>query len=145
MAAYTASRKVALWLALSVTVTVSTAVAAVVGTLKVTPLNEPWVETAGEAGLVVTVVLPTFTEAMVLPAEKSLPVRYTVSPRAADAIGAPEVVALACASGLRVNGLLTITEPSVTKRVYEPCGRVAGRLQDTGPSPPLPSALSEQK
>jgi hypothetical protein len=59
----------------SVTVTVAMPAFPVFGTVKVTPTNDPWVDTAGEAGTVATVVDPILTDKMVLPAEKPLPAR----------------------------------------------------------------------
>jgi hypothetical protein len=76
----------------SVTVTVLVPAFVAEGTVNVTPLKLPLVDTAGEAGEVVTVLVPTLTDVMVVLAPKPLPVRYTDWLSATEPMAAPDVV-----------------------------------------------------
>src|SRR6516164_3169569 len=90
---------------------------AAAGTVKVAPLNEPAADVGGAAGVVVTAVVPTLTDVMVLLAENPRPLRKTLCPAATDERRLPFNVAATVAPGLSVKGLVTMTELSESRSV----------------------------
>src|SRR5215469_3167363 len=91
------------------------------------PLNAPCGLRAGAAGVVVTRVVPIFTDAMVLPDVKPTPEKSMVAPGAALVICVLEVL-VSVTPGLNVKAEFTVTDWSVSSKVYEPCGKLEGRL-----------------